>query len=147
MKKQIFILGVLAIFSFTNAQDLAQNNVPSIIVNQFNAHFPKATDIDWEMDGTNYKVDFETNWNTDHEIWYNSKGKIIRHKEDISEAKLPKAVKNTLKSSFKGYSIDDIEQISENGKMVYKMELNSLLQQDWNVVIDAKGTIINKIAD
>lgn len=147
MKKQIFIIGVLAIFSATYAQDLPQSSVPSVIVNQFNRHFPKATDVDWEMKDNLYNVEFETGWNVDHEVWYNAKGEVIKHKEDIAESKLPKAVKNSIQSQFKGYTIDDLEQISEQGKVVYKMELNSLLKQDWNVVIDAKGTILNKIAD
>ncbi|HJS01174.1 MAG TPA: PepSY-like domain-containing protein [Flavobacterium sp.] len=147
MKKQIFILGALAIFSATSAQDLPQSSILSVIVNQFNSHFPKATDVEWEMQGILYNVEFETGWNVDHEVWYNNKGEIVKHKEDIPQNKLPKAVKNKLKSAFNGYTIDDLEQISEQGKVVYKMEMNSLLQQDWDVVMDAKGTIINKIAD
>lgn len=147
MKKQIFILGALAIFNTTFAQELPQSSVPSVIVNQFNRHFPKAIDVEWEMKGTLYNVEFETGWNVDHEIWYNEKGEIVKHKEDYAESKLPKAVKNTIQTTFKGYAIDDLEQISEQGKVVYKMELNSLMKQDWDVVIDAKGTILNKIAD
>lgn len=147
MKKQILILSTLAIFTSTYAQDLAQNEVPSVILNQFNKSFPVASDIDWEMEGTLYNVEFETDYNVDNEIWFNKKGEIVKYKSDFAIDKLPKKVKETLKKNFSEYNIDDLEQISEPGKIVYKMELNSFLKQDWDIIIDKNGTILNQIAD
>lgn len=147
MKKQIFTLAALSIFSITMAQDIPTSQVPSVILNQFNKDFSKATDVEWEMESNLYNVDFETGWNIDHEVWYNAEGKIIKHKEDIAVKELPKSVKNKIKTAFDGYSIDDLERITDNGKIVYKMELNSLLKQDWDVVLDANGNVLSKIAD
>jgi uncharacterized membrane protein YkoI len=148
MKNKFLILGtVLGLTLATHAQDIAQNQVPSVISNQFNSQYSKATDIEWEMDGNLYNVDFEIGWNTDHEIWYNKNGEIVKHKEDIAKSDLPETVKNKLKSNFKGYSIDDLEQITDNGKVLYKIELDALVQQDWDVVLDSNGNVISKIAD
>lgn len=148
MKKQILIFGTALIIASTlQAQDIPQYQVPSVIVNEFNKQFPKVTDVEWEMDGNYYRVDFEKGWNIDHEVWYSSEGKIIKHKEDISKSELPKAVNNKLKTDFKGYGIDDLERITDNGEVVYKMELNALTQTDWDVVIDSEGKILSKIAD
>ena len=64
MNKQILSIGVaLLIGSIAQAQDIPQSQVPSIIVNKFNKEFPKASDIEWEMDGNLYNVDFEMGWN------------------------------------------------------------------------------------
>ncbi|EIJ40499.1 Protein of unknown function (DUF2874) [Galbibacter orientalis DSM 19592] len=148
MKKQILIFGAAIVMSsITNAQDIPQSQVPSIINNEFNKQFPKATDVEWEMAGYLYNVEFEINWNQDHEIWYNSEGKIVKHKEDISVSELPKVVNNTIKRKFNGYSIDDLKRITDNGQIVYKMELNAFTKQDWDIVIDNNGDVISKIAD
>lgn len=92
-------------------------------------------------------MEFETGWNVDHEIWYNAGGDLVKHKEDIPTKELPIQVKEKIKEEFSNYSIDDLERISEEGKVVYKMELNSIWKQDWEVVIDAEGGILNKVAD
>lgn len=148
MKKQILILSfTLAAISNLSAQDITQNQVPSIIINKFNTEFPKATDIEWEINGDLYNVDFEIGWHVDHEVWYNSEGKIVKHKEDITKNELPKPVYDRIKTDFKSYSINDLERITENGKTVYKMELHSLMQTNWDVVIGSKGNIISKVID
>lgn len=148
MKKQLFMLGAaLAIVSASQAQNISQDQVPSVIVNKFSTQFPKATDVEWEMDGSFYAVDFEIGWNTDHEIWYNAEGNIIRHIEDIATSELPQAVKDKIKTDFNGYSIDDPERITDNGKVSYKMELNALTQQDWEVMMDAEGNALSKKPD
>ncbi len=148
MKTKILIIGTtLAVLSTLQAQDIPQNQVPSVIVNEFNKEFSKATDIEWEMDGNLYNVDFEIGWNIDHEVWYNTEGKIVKHKKDISKKELPKTVKNRLEKSFKGYTIDDLEQITDNKETVYKMELKSLTKTDWDIVIDASCNVLSKIAD
>ncbi|GAA5025118.1 hypothetical protein GCM10011506_09380 [Marivirga lumbricoides] len=148
MKKQILIFAVILFMGSTlQAQDIPQSQVPSIIVNEFTSRFPKATDVEWEMDGNFYNVEFEIGWNTDHEVWYNAEGKMVKHKEDISKSELPKAVSDRIETDFKGYSIDDLERITDNGKVVYKMELNALTQTDWDIVIDSEGKVLSKIAD
>lgn len=148
MKKQILILSAaLAISLSAQAQDIPQTQVPSVILNQFNKQFPKATDVEWEKDGNFYSVDFEIGWNIDHEIWYNAEGKLVKHKEDISKSELPKAVNDRIQADFNGYSIDDLERLTDNGKVIYKMELNALTQTDWDIVIDSEGKVISKIAD
>lgn len=147
MKKQILTLAALSISIFSNAQDISQSQVPSVILNQFKSQFLKATDVEWEMKGDLYVVDFEIGWSNDHEVWFNTDGKMVKHKEDISEKELPKAVKIRIKSDFNGRRIDDLVRISDNGKTVYKMELNALLKEDLEVVIDANGNVISNRID
>ncbi|WBL22718.1 PepSY-like domain-containing protein [Zunongwangia sp. HRR-M8] len=148
MKKQILILGTaLTIASGLQAQEIPQTEVPSIIVNEFSKNYPEAKDIEWELEGNQYAVEFELDWNTDHELWYDKQGKLLKHKEDISEKDLPKAVSETIKSEFDGYSIDDLERISQSGKVYYHIDFEALLKEDWEVVIDNKGSIISKKAD
>lgn len=76
MKKKILIIAAVIGITFTSqAQDILQSQIPSVIQNQFNSQFPKATAVEWEMDGSYYSVEFELTWNIDHEVWYNTEGK------------------------------------------------------------------------
>ncbi|MEO9476749.1 MAG: PepSY-like domain-containing protein [Cyclobacteriaceae bacterium] len=148
MKKQILIIGAVVGVLFTaQSQDLSVSQVPSLILNQFGIQLPKATDAEWEMEGYLFRVDFETGWNIDHGVWYDAEGKIVRHQEDISLAKLPKVVSERIRTDFDGYAINDLEQVAENDKIVYVMELNAVIRQDWEVVIDATGNVLSKVAD
>ena len=148
MKKRILIFSVaICTLSAAQAQDIFQYQAPSVIVNEFSKQYPKATDVEWHIEPDSYKVDFETGWNVDHEIWYNAEGKMVKHKEDISKIELPKTVTDRIKTDFNGYTIDDLKRITDNGKIVYKMELNALMKRDWNVVIDTNGNVLSKMAD
>ncbi|RCW92823.1 PepSY-like domain-containing protein [Winogradskyella arenosi] len=148
MKKQISIFATtLTLVTALNAQDIPQSQVPSVIVNAFHKQFPKATDLEWEMDGNLYNVDFEMHWNEDHDVWYNAEGIMVRHKEDLAKSDLPEAVRQRIKTDFTGYTIDDLERITDRGNVIYKMELNAFTTTDWDVVIDSEGSIISKIAD
>ncbi len=99
------------------------------------------------MENGLYNVEFETGWNIDHDVWYNDTGKMVKHKEDISPKDLLKSVNQTIKKEFSQYSIDDLKRITEGSEVIYKMEFESLMGQDWKVVMDDKGKILSKVTD
>lgn len=149
MKKTILIVS-FAFTCFANTafgQDIPQSQVPSVIVNNFQQTFPKVFDVEWELKGDNYKVEFETGLlGTDHEAWYDKVGKLVRHKEEISKNDLPQKVLAKISSDFSGYRTDDIEKITEGDKVIYKLELKSFTEE-WKVAFDSEGNVINKVAD
>lgn len=148
--KKIFLMGslVLALFANTaSAQDLHQSQVPSLVLNSFQKAFPKATDVEWELDGQNYKAEFETGLlGTDHDVWYSKTGTLIRHKEEISKNKLPQKVLAKINRDFNGYRADDVKKITEGGKTTYTLELKSFTKE-WKVALDSEGTLLSKVAD
>lgn len=148
MKNLILTISILGL-SITNisAQDIRQSEVPSIILNHFQKSFPKAADIDWEIKGNYYEVEFETGFlGDDHKILYSRDGKLVRHEEEISKSNLPKTVQASIKRSFNGYRTDDIKKITESGKVIYNVELKNY-SQEWKVVFDAQGRILQKKED
>jgi len=147
MKKQIFIAVAIFFLSYVQAQDIAQEQVPADIMSNFNKQFTNVSQLGWELEGELYKADFETGWKIDHEVWYNAGGEMVRHKEDISVKELPETVASRIKSDFNEYTIDDLERITSDQDVLFKMELNSLIHQDWDIVIDINGNIISKFAD
>lgn len=148
MKNLILTISILGL-SFTNisAQDIHQSEVPSIILNNFQKTFPKASDIDWEIKGNLYEVEFETGFlGDDHKVLYSRDGKLVRQEEEISKSGVPKAILTSIKRSFNGYRTDDIKKITEGGKVIYNVELKNY-SQEWKVVFDAQGKILQKRED
>ncbi|HRP54273.1 MAG TPA: hypothetical protein PLI97_12310 [Fluviicola sp.] len=148
MKKKILI-GIIACVGLTSAvvaQDLLQSDVPSVVVNNFQKAFPKAFDVEWELKGELYEVDFETGVSIDHEAWYDKTGKLVKHKQEIAKTDLPKAVLNTLNTDFKGYRVEDAKKITEGSKVTYKLDLESTTSE-WKVLLSSEGKVLSKIAD
>ena len=148
--KTNFLIGVIALLFFastTHGKDLPKSQVPSLVINSFQQAFPKAFDIDWELDGELYKVDFEIGLlGTHHDVWYDKAGKLVRHKEEISKSDLPQKVLAKIKSDFSGYRIDDVKKITEGNVTSYTLELKRITKE-WKMAFDADGNILSQIAD
>lgn len=148
--KKVVLIGLFVgnfTVNMTFAQVINHSQVPSVIINHFQQKFIKVSDVEWEMEGENYKVDFETGTlGTDHTVWYGKTGEIIKHKQDISKSNLPQNVQKTLESNFKGYRVEDVEKITEGNTVTYNLELKSFTEE-WKVVINSEGKMLNKIAD
>ncbi|MNW05982.1 hypothetical protein D3C71_2023130 [compost metagenome] len=71
---------------------------------------------------------------------------MVRHEEEISKNNLPKSVVTSINKSFSGYRIDDAKKITEGRKVIYNVELKNL-SQEWKVVFDAQGRILQKRED
>ena len=139
------ILALSTIGAF--AQDIPQSQVPAVVVNSFQQKFPKAKGIDWELKAGLYEAEFETGlFGTDHEVWIQSNGKIVRHKEELAKNDLPKAVIAKVKKDFPGYRIEDVKKITEEQKITYAFEVKSRTDE-WKLVVDTQGDILGKIRD
>lgn len=139
----ILALSTIGVF----AQDIPQNQVPAVVVNSFQQKFPKAKGVDWELKAGLYEAEFETGlFGTDHEVWIQSNGKIVRHKEELAKNDLPKAVIAKVKKDFPDYRIEDVKKITEEQKITYAFEVKSRADE-WKLVVDAQGSILGKIRD
>ncbi|HLS30654.1 MAG TPA: PepSY-like domain-containing protein [Flavobacteriaceae bacterium] len=122
--KAIKLMIVTLLFSGVMfAQDLSSNQVPSVVFNTFKKEFPKANDVEWEMKGDRYNVEFEIGWFSDYEAWFKKSGELIRYEMDISKKDLPDAVRQSIKEQYKGYHVDDATKIVENNVETYAVEI------------------------
>lgn len=145
MKNFILIPALFILSLCASAQDIAQSQVPSIIVNSFKQNFPKASDVEWELKGDVYEVDFEIGF-IDHEAHYNKSGKLIRLKQEIKESDLPAEVRASAGKDFNGFRMSDVKKIDQQGAISYKMEMKKG-NEEWIVVYDSKGKQLSKTAD
>ena len=119
------------------AQDLNPTDVPSNLINSFNKEYANATDVEWERDTENYKVDFDVD-HIDHEVWYNVSGTVVKKEQDIAEASLPKAVRDAISAKYSGYRVDDVEKVCQNNTTSYQVELEKT-GEDLHLIFDENG--------
>jgi len=136
------LLGAFSIF----AQDMNPDNVPSNLKQNFQKSFPQATDVEWEMDGQSYKVEFDMNRN-EHEIWYATDGTTTRTEQELTEAELPQTIKTAISGSYAGYKVDSIEKTTVNGSSTYEVELEKGWNNEKDVVFNEDGKVLSEMID
>ncbi len=145
--KTLKIIAVLALASFgVNAQDLSPTQVPTEITAVFQKNYPQAKDVEWEMKGELYEVGFEIG-RLDHEIRYNSEGKVVKVKKEINANDVPKTITTVIKSKYPNYHIDDVEVTQVNNKTTYKVEIEQLLGKERKLVFDNNGKLLSDLTD
>lgn len=147
MKTHTLIIAGLLAFGTIQAQEISKSEVPSVVLNNFNTRYPKATEVDWNKDGDFYRVDFEIDWNMDHEIWYDTAGNMTKHREEIERNTLPAAIVSRISTDFRSYGIDDAEKVTTTSGVFYILEIDAFLKEEWKVKLDKHGTILDKWID
>jgi hypothetical protein len=143
MKTVTFLTAILLSTATLFAQDIAENEVPSVVLNNFKKEFPKASDVEWERHGEQYNVEFEIGWFNDYEAWFSASGELLKHTEEISEKDLPQAVKETIKNQYADYSIDDAVKITENNTIYFMVEIEKG-NEEKDLHFSAEGDLIKK---
>lgn len=145
MKKYTFFIAValLSVASTGFSQEIPQKQVPSLVINNFKKSYPKAKHIEWEKDGDLFKVDFDETANKDLEVWYDETGNPVKYEEEIPKGQLPEKVLSKINSDFKDYEIEEVEKVTENNTVHYKVELDAK-KMDLNVIFDPEGEVLSQ---
>ena len=140
-KKTIQLLVIILMATGTIiAQDIRQSDVPSVVVNNFKKEFPKAKDVEWEMKGVVYNVEFEIGISTDYEAWFDTSGNLIKYTQEIPNRELPKTIKDAVKKQFDGYRVDDVKKQVENNIETYLVEIEKK-KEELNLVFSKDGKL------
>lgn len=140
MKTIQFIAILLFATTFVQAQVINENQVPSVVLNTFKTEFPKASDVEWEMKGDQFQVEFEIGYFSDYEAWFTATGEMLYYEEEISKRKLPEAVKNTIQQKYDAYRIDHVKKINKKGEISYAIELEKG-REEINIIVNENGQI------
>lgn len=133
----------LGIFS-ASAQTIDTANIPAVVKSNFYEKHTDAQKVEWQMSDQNYLVKYEIA-DIDHKIIYSPAGEIIFTAKEIKAAELPAAVAAAIAKDFPNYKIDDADEITKNGKITYKVDLDG--EPDMKAWYQADGTLIKKSAD
>ena len=146
MKKLMLVVaGILLGIVISFAQDVKETDVPSVVLNSFKKEFSKANDVEWEIKGDVYDVEFDVGF-ADHEAWFDNTGKMIKHEEEIKTAGLPETVSSVLRKEYKPYQISDVKKIEIESKVVYQLDLKNG-NEEWKMTFDSTGKLVEKKAD
>lgn len=142
------LLAVLLANSSAFGQDIAQRNLPAVVLNTFQQHFPKARDVEWEKTAAGlYEAEFEIGlMQRDHTVYISPAGKLEKHIQEISNSSLPEAVKKQLAKEYDGYRISDPKKIEEGQTVTYRVELENRMEE-LKVTLDTGGKVIDERAD
>lgn len=133
----IVAIGLMSCSLLPGDKDIAASEVPSVVKNAFASEYPDAKDVDWEMKGKDYEVDFEIE-NVDYALLINSSGEIIMQKEDIFPEDLPEAVTAAINRDFADLELDNVDKVEKDGKVYYQVEFDRTFR-DKEVVFSANG--------
>jgi uncharacterized membrane protein YkoI len=141
-------IAALALFATAavSAQDLQMNEVPANLTDSFQKENPNATDVEWEMEGMNYKVEFDVN-RMEHEIWYSKDGETVRREQELSKKDLPSSITDMIESKYSEYKIDSVEMTEKDGKKTYEVELEKGWTEEKTLILDESGKVINEYKD
>lgn len=129
-----------------NAQDLKTSEVPKSFTEGLLKVYPNATDIEWEKNGTDYKVEFEVD-HMDHEIWFNKDGERVRVEQHVVKSALPKNIADILKTDYADFTIDSVKKTDNAGLITYEVELEKSGSEDQKILFGLDGEILSRTKD
>lgn len=144
MKTYILTVCAMALGVVVIAQNIPQTDVPSAVKTALQSKFKDVTDVEWEIDNDQYKAEFKVG-KRGHDVWIDKSGNITKLKQDFPKSQLPAAILDKIKTDFKDYAIDDADKIETEGKVFYKVDLESKTGEDREVWFTPDGKIQERV--
>jgi hypothetical protein len=120
-------------------QDVPVDKIPNEVKNAFARNFNNPSDVEWERKRDGYEVDFDLG-NVDHAALYTAAGELLMIKMELNEQDLSPAISQRINEDFRGYKIDNIDQVKMGTRVLYQIALEGR-SEDRKVVYNAKGEL------
>jgi len=134
-------------------------NPPDNVRTAFQTKYPNASSVTWSPYKTYDRINWEwTGWpsmdtsyyavnytvdNRPYWGWWDRNMNWIGSTASIDSTMLPDAVKNTLKKSYRGYTITSIDEENDKNRTAYEIKLEKGTTRA-RVLIDKDGNIMKK---
>lgn len=142
----MIVVMVLSTMTFTAYGQ--KTDVPSSVKKVFEQKVSNAKDVEWEYDGE------EKLWEVEYEIGkseftsaFDENGKWVETEKEIKFSELPEAIKETLKSDFSDYEVEEIEFVETPEGKFYEVEVE--LEKDdkeveFDLLFSPDGKVVKK---
>jgi len=140
---RLFILMLLATPLIGCDNDVASSEIPSVVENTFESHFPYAMDVEWEKKGDDFEVDFEVE-KTDYSARIDPAGTMLGYKYEIAHEAIPASILAFLNTEYSNKKWDDPEILVQDKNSYYQIEIDGFLN-DKKIVLDSEGKSIENI--
>lgn len=129
------------------AQKVASDKVPPPVHAFFNAKFPKAEKVEWEMENDHeYEAEFK-NGGLKQSAKFDKAGKWIETETEIKVSELPEVIKNAVAAEFPGFKLEEACKVeSAITGMGYEVEVEKG-KEEFDVLLDETGKVLNKSSE
>ena len=151
LKRYMFIALPVAIVAIAGAvvsqeQSLKKNDVPKVILDQFQKSYPKATVKGYAKETDAGKIAYEiesTEGATHRDVSYNADGSVIAIEESMAFADMPEAVRTNVKKEYAKSKISTCEKVTEGDVVHYELIVKTG-KKNQELVYNADGTMVKK---
>ena len=141
--KKLVILLVIAGFLAVSCQKGPRPKVPEAVKKAFYQKFPNVKVEKWYKEGDNvWEAEFHQN-GKEYEASFDSEGNWLETEYEIRFKDLPDAVKQVIKTQFKGYEREEIAIAETPYGKVYEVEFEKG-KEEFEVEFKEDGTIVKK---
>ena len=134
---------LLATTVFGCDDDIPISEIPSVVENTFESHFPNAMNVEWENHGDDFEVDFEMG-KIDYSARIDQAGTMLDYKYEIGRDALPSSVITLLEAEYSKKTWEDPEILVSGENSYYQIEIDGFLN-DKKIVLDSTGKKIETI--
>lgn len=139
MKPAILMTCLLGLSLVACSNSIPETKVPSVVLNTFKANYASAQQVEWDKYQGKYEAEFKIG-TEELEALYSADGKQLMVKQDLALTAIPAAISASVQKNFQAYVIDDIDQVTRDGKTYYQVELEAKGKSDKKIVMSADGT-------
>ena len=143
------LFGAVVLTSCDKEDDIRISDVPSAVMNSFDANFPNASRAEWEKKSGCIVADF---WQDgmDMSAWYNPNGEWLMTESDlgVNLSVLPQAVQDAFKSSqYANWHVDDIDKYERPNNVFYLIEIETKGESDRDLFFAPDGSLLKDEVD
>lgn len=139
--KKLIVIALLLFIGSVFAQD---SKVPAEIKAKFQALYPDADEVKWDVEENNFEVSFESEDDVDMSLLFDASGSIIEIETEIEGEDLPEAVNSSIKKDFSEWDIEETAKIVRDGKTTYEAELEKG-EKKMDAIFAPDGKLVKKI--
>ena len=143
------LFGAVVLTSCDKEDDIRISDVPSAVMNSFDANFPNASRAEWEKKSGCIVADF---WQDgmDMSAWYNPNGDWLMTESDlgVNLSVLPQVVQDAFKSSqYANWHVDDIDKYERPNDVFYLIEIETKGESDRDLFFAPDGSLLKDEVD
>ncbi len=143
MKKTFLFLmmGIIALFSVSCDDDVAQSDVPDAVMATFQQMYP-GVNAQWEKE-RNDQLKAEFMWQYhEMEAWFQKNGTWVMTAKDLALSELPTAIPQYVQANYPLLQIDDADWVETPTEKYYQVELDRENQADIYLRFNEQGELI-----
>lgn len=147
------LLPVVALILFagsvphTQAVDLTFRDCPKAVQETISANRKggRIEDIDYDPTRRIYEVEIQLAGRRDLDLYIASSGRLIRSFEDLPLAKVPRAVRSTIRRLMGDRGrLDDLERVRAGTSVTYRLEIDFPTGADLHATLSKKGLVLKR---